>query len=343
MKKLMILTLMGSTFWMSIFSQTTIQYSVHALKTGVDNPMSYCNYVAPGAQGENISWDFSGLSYSNSFTGYVTNSQLSDNQVSFPMANTELTEFGSRFYFNVNEHQIEQYGYTSADRKTKVIYTVPFIKMKYPFAYGDSYSGSFSGIYEYADLAKGDITGTYSVEADAYGTLILPDNNRFENVLRIKTIKVYDNRLKNSLQHVEITTFRWYCAYQRYPLLVLTKATTSLGSSEYKSLQAAYNNNAAKLLKSKNSFIVSDDMELFPNPVTSSLTLKADALSEGTLHLEIYDVSGKFIKAINLEIFINGTQMFDLTEEISDLKPAFYLMVIKKESIQKTISFAIIE
>jgi hypothetical protein len=340
MKNIAISTLMGSAFWISIFSQTTIQYSIHALKTGVDNPMLYCNYIDPGPQGPNISWDFSSLSYSNSFKGYVTNSQLSDNKTSFPMANTELTEFSSRFYFNVNEHQIEQYGYTSTDRKTKVIYTVPFIKMKYPFAYGDSYSGSFAGIYEYMELDKGDITGTYSVEADAFGTLLLPDNKSFENVLRIKTIKVYNNRLQGSSQHVEITTFRWYCEYQRYPLLVLTKATTSLGSNEYSSFQAAYNNNAVKLVKST---IISDNMELFPNPVTSSLTLKLDALYKGHLRLEIYDASSKFIKTINLDIFNNGTQMFDLTQEITDLKPASYLMVIKNERIQKTLGFAIIE
>jgi hypothetical protein len=305
------------------FSQTVINHATHALLNGVDNPMSYCEYLNPGTPGQNITWDFSDLQFKNAFTGYLKNSQLTENGPAFPQANTELAEFSSRFYFDVNESQIEQYGYSSADGRSRIYYETPFIKMKYPFAYSDIFSGSFSGSYEYANVPTGSITGTYTVEADAFGTLILPGGKQFETTLRVKTIKSYENVFSNSTQEVEIITYRWYNESHRYPLLVLTEYTTKVGDNVNVNHQAAYNSNAVNHVVP----LVVESILLYPNPASSALTLELNSQLTGSLEFELFDASGRSVRKFNREV-IPGHQSFNLSNEIKGLKPATYMIVI---------------
>jgi len=341
MKKIIISFLIAILFVFAAFSQISIQYSVHAIQAGIDNPMSYCSYVEPGQSGANISWDFSELKFEKPFTGFVKNSQFSGNQILFPKANTELGEFDSRFYFDVNEKETNQYGYVSADGNTKEIYSVPFVKMKYPFTFGDAYSGVFAGIYEYSDKLKGDISGTYSVEADAYGSLFLPGNVKYENVLRIKTSKIYKMIFPKSSEEISVTTYRWYNSVYKYPLLVLTEYTTRTGENVNIDHQAAYNSNAINTKSISNSPDHLGVMSLFPNPVRNSLIFKADFLNAGDLHFEICDISGKQIKSFNRQIAETGACEFDISTEISDLRPATYILVAMKGTTKKSLDFTL--
>jgi hypothetical protein len=325
------------------FSQISIQYSVHALKTGIDNPMSYCTYVDPGQSGTNVTWDFQELVFDKPFTGFVKSSLLSGNQLVYPKANTELGEFGNRFYFDVNETQTDQYGYVSADGRTKEIYTVPFVKMKYPFTYGDEYSGIVSGFYEGSENIKGNLAGFYTVEADAYGSLLLPSNTRFDNVLRIKTSKTYDIIFNNSKEEVSVVSYRWYNAVHRYPLLVFTEYTTKTGSSIRIDHQAAYNSNA--ITKSTDNLIAGSltNISLFPNPVRKVLNFKAEFLNSGSLNFEILDASGRVVRTFNRQVADSGPVEFDLSDEILGLKPAPYLMIVNDGISRKSLDFILTE
>ncbi|MCK7537571.1 MAG: hypothetical protein MZV63_44760 [Marinilabiliales bacterium] len=68
-----------------------------------------------------------------------------DNGLDIPEANTVLEEFGVKFFFKSNGNIMEQYGTVTANTITK--YDKPFVKMVFPFDYGDVYSGDFSGYY----------------------------------------------------------------------------------------------------------------------------------------------------------------------------------------------------
>lgn len=328
MKKLLIPVITYALTFTLNAQTTVLRYATHALKIGVDNPMSYCQYADPGQAGNNVTWDFSGLKFTKSFTGYIRNSAFHGNQSIFSRANTELQEFSSRFYFDVNDQEIDQYGYASADGGTIVKYTTPFVKIKYPFEYGDFYTGTFQGISEYQNVKNADISGNYSVDADANGTLILPGDVVFKNTLRVKTTKTYTMQFSVSSQKINIVTYRWYDSAHRYPLLVLTEITTVSGSNSFKTHQAAYNNNVVSTPKSANSILASQNFELYPNPVKSSLTVSFDAVSQGSLAFEIYDMSGKLQKSFQRNIVSNGSNQYDISDELQGLRPATYLLVV---------------
>ena len=337
MKKLITLITLIVLSGTICFSQTVITYETHALLNGIDNPMSYCGYLEPGNAGQNITWDFSTLQFEKSFTGFLKNAQLTENGSAFPKANTELAEFSSRFYFNVNENQIEQYGYSSVDGRSRIYYETPFIKMKYPFAYGDIFTGSFTGSYHYDNLLAGSINGSYSVEADAFGTLILPGNKEFESTLRIKTTKQYETVFSSTTQEVEIVTYRWYNQSHRYPLLVLTTYKTTVGENVSVNYQAAYHNTAVNDIAP----LLTESIRLFPNPASSALTLELHSLTAGTLKFEIIDATGRSIRQFNREVVSSGYQSFDLSDEIKGLRPATYILVIQNGENNIVRNFAV--
>lgn len=200
MKKIVLLSGLIFIEFVNLFSQPTITNQYHSLKVGSDNQMIYTNYADPGQSGTDMIWDFGSLPYKQLFTGFLYESAGSEVGLTFTSANTELTEFGSRFFFNVSNTQIEECGSSTEDGRIQLKYFIPSIKMKYPFSYGQSFSGTFSGNTIVDQVISGDIAGDYSVEADAYGTLILPGNHYFENTLRIKSEKNYASNIgrKNS-------------------------------------------------------------------------------------------------------------------------------------------------
>lgn len=334
MRKL-VLSMFALTSFVVLSAQTVVTHKAHALKVDEHNPMSYCEYIDAGEAGENITWDFSSLKFERSFTGYLNNPKITENGSAFSAANIELAEFDSRFYFRSDENKIEQHGYSSSDGKSQIFYSSPFIKMKYPFAYSDIYSGSYTGKYLYSGVETGEVNGSYSVEADAFGTLILSGNTTYENTLRIRTEKSYTIQFKNSSQIVNSVTYRWYNQSHRYPLLVLTSYTANSGNSNPTNYQAAYNNNAVTDIISISDYHLS----LYPNPVSSSLMLEFNATLSTELSFQIFDASGRLARSFVRQINSAGRQQLDLSDELSGLYPSNYTLVIDKGGNQIKRSF----
>jgi hypothetical protein len=337
MKKILLFNVLIFIAFAILNSQPVLKYQVHSLKAGINNPMIYCEYADPGQGGANMIWDFRQLKEKETFTGFLNNSQTTDIGVLFPESNTELIEFNSRFYFNVTSSMIEEWGYSSADGKSQIRYSSPSIKMKYPFRYGDAYSGTFSGNSLYNGITTGDISGDYSVEADAYGKIILPGNRIFDNTLRVRSEKNYESKNGTSGQQIDIVTFRWYTASYRYPLLVLTRYNVTSSNSSVTYYQAAYNNKAAIDVAP----VLTEGITLYPNPTSAQLMLRLDNARTGTLYFEIYDANGNRVRTFQREAAADGTQLLDISGEITGLMPAGYILFIKNGDILSEKSFTL--
>lgn len=307
-----------------VFGQPTLTYDTHALKDGVHNPMTLCEYIEPGIAGADVVWDFSSLVAKKEFTGHINGAF--DNP--FAEANTELEEFGTSFFFKIDNVRVLQVGYSSKDGKSTIEYTEPFEKMKFPFAYSDYSSKDFGGVYKVNGTQVGEITGDGTIEADAWGKLILPNNSIYENTLRVKTTKTYKTQFSSSEQNVEIITYRWYNDLHRYPLLVLTEyKTINSSSSENVSYQAAYNNNAVHTSDIP-SFKLDENISVYPNPAEDYMKVNIYSENNTNAHLVIYDITGKKV-FINSDYSISqGSNEISLDDEISTLKSGTYLLSV---------------
>lgn len=339
MKKTALILLMTGLLGNLLFAQPVLTYEMHALKAGADNPMSYCKYLDPGQAGANVIWDFRTLEFERSFTGFLKDARETSIGRSFNRANTDLDEFGAHFYFHVNSARIEQYGYSSADGKVQTRYTVPFIKMEYPFTYGDNFTGGFQGVTLYSGIERGTFSGNYSVEADGFGTLLLPGGISYENTLRVRTQKSYTNALKNASQKIEVITYRWYNDTHRYPLLVLTVYSVGSGEKVSMNYQAAYNNQAVSSLPVLNT----ESIRIYPNPATDQLFLEFNGIYAGELNMTVLDAAGKMVRSFRYEVTSSGMQCIDLSREIEGLRPASYVLSIQTGDKVENMKFILAE
>ncbi len=306
------------------FPQISLTYQTHAISTVENNEMVICGYADPGQAGQNVTWDFSGLKALKDFTGFVNQHYMQGNDPGFSTSNIRLTEFDNTFYFNITKDKMEETGMTSSDKRITIKYDQPFVKMKFPFSAGDAFAGSISGTYSDNGI-KAAIDGSYSVEADAYGKLILPGNVVANNTLRVKSVKNYSRIFSGSVQNIEIVTYRWYNKYNRYPLLVLTSIKATTGNSTSESHQAAYNN---KLKSSpiKSTALAENDLSLYPNPVIDKLTVRYYVETAGPVLIELFDNTGKKIKSLQNNYMEQGNYSFEINTKDAGLPTGMYFI-----------------
>lgn len=310
----------------AVNAQPILTFETHALKAGVDNPMTFCTFSEVGNSGANVKWDFTNLKALKEFTGHIKES-FDDN---FSLANTELEEFGVQFYYNTSEDGIEQYGYLSKDGKTRVKYDSPFEKVHFPFSFQDVYSKPFAGEYFLNEKVIGQVEGSGQIEADAWGTILLPGNIEYENTLRVKSEKSYTINFEQSTQNVEMVTYRWYNNAHRYPLLVLIETTTNTdGGASTKSTQAAYNLNAVS-----SAFLATDSKEIdinfsvYPNPATDEFTIELSSLTNGFVTITLTDVAGRVVvSSFEKEVYA-GLNTIVIKDEINLIQEGLYIVQI---------------
>lgn len=322
MKKITILSVF-LTLVLVLNAKTKITYQVHALQPGVNNPMSLCSYGEPGVGGEAITWDFTDLKFEKNFVG-----ELSENASSgdFSRSNVILNEFGSKFFFNIDAERTAQIGYLSKSGNVKMEYDVPFVKMKYPFEQGNYFSGAFAGDYLVSGKKISDIEGEYFVEADASGTLLLPEGKTIENVLRIKEEKNY-TLTGGTNRAVSIITYRWYNSTHTYPVLVLCKIITETNGKEYVRHQAAYNGEVINYSVIDDAEFAVHSAELFPTFVTNELNLAITVSVSQEAQIIIYDANGKMY-AQQAQLLTNGENLLSLSNEVSKLSSGNYFVEV---------------
>ena len=161
-------------------------------------------YNEPGASGKNQAWDFS-------------KSKTLDNRYFvkyFHPGDSTLIcglEHNTRYYYRVRQDSIWLTGFEN--HTTFLKYLQPELLIKYPLSYGDTFRSEWVGEGIYGNLFSLQITGKTTVQADAEGKLKLPGNNEIDSVLRVHTIKQYEETGKEKLR-MTLDAYRWYSPHQ---------------------------------------------------------------------------------------------------------------------------------
>ncbi|HKK67680.1 MAG TPA: hypothetical protein VJ946_05685, partial [Bacteroidales bacterium] len=178
----------------------------------IGDTMSYKNLTLfgfdPAGEGDvtDKTWDYSSLSETGSGVTYwwvdaSTTAQASE----FPEANLALADDQTvgHFYYKheAGSDTIYRTGTYGEDGSTimQMNYDYPYIpEFTFPISAGDNYGTTYEG--DMGDMGAGEDSttiddGEYAVNADAQGTLILPNGTQLDNVLRIHVIESFDMKL----------------------------------------------------------------------------------------------------------------------------------------------------
>ncbi|MBL4668119.1 MAG: T9SS type A sorting domain-containing protein [Flavobacteriales bacterium] len=153
------------------------------------------NSVIDNTTGANVIFDYSGLrGYGQTQTQYIVDPTTT--QFTLDFLGSTVTDTTSGFPINKNYSQL--FG-TDSLTKTGIVANIttygtvivkynqdPEISMKFPFNFGNNYTDNYAGVLTVQGVNTNGL-GTATVNADAWGTLILPTGASIDSVLRVKT------------------------------------------------------------------------------------------------------------------------------------------------------------
>ncbi|MDR3132793.1 MAG: T9SS type A sorting domain-containing protein [Prevotellaceae bacterium] len=319
------------------FAQPVITYHTHGLKAGENNSMRQVQYVEPGAAGAMQVWDYSHLSPLNE--GRTETVAQGENST-VKVTNVD----GGVFTYACNEEANVYESYIGPGRMVR--FEQPIVKIRYPFTFGTTLTGSFSArcFYGADHELGGNMAGNYSSEADAYGVLLLPDNVKLYNVLRVKTKESYVEELCNNTQ-VELVKYLWYAPEYRYPVFVTWNITYTPDNGTPSTVNESFYTTAtlastpaiatpdiaitAEEVTEKQiaNTIVAPEVtySIFPNPYNSYFHLTYTLEKETLVDIALFSTSGQYIKHLVKNTRQQGPQHLTYNPHSSDLA-GFYLL-----------------
>ncbi|WP_347218541.1 T9SS type A sorting domain-containing protein [Chryseobacterium sp.] len=325
-----ILLLLGASAMFS--AQITLTKASHdpILNDIVDN-RTINGTVDNSATGANVTFSNGSLTLgAPALVSYLTPSA---SEIStFPGSNIKMVEGATAILYKASPTKLEITGIVNP-QVTLNLSMDNGTYINYPTTFGPAQTDTAKGTFT-SSVINGICVGTTSVQADAYGTLIL-NGQTYNNVLRVKFIQNFslhlpiDITFANPLGTVSNTAYSYYDISHRYPLLSSTNLNVSvpaLGINQTTSTAMALN--IATL--AVNNTIKKENFSVYPNPAQDFIGFKGNTENYSKAH--IYSLDGKLIKTAD----VNSGNI-----QISELPPASYFIEIsgKNSETKKNIKF----
>jgi len=219
----------------------------------------------------------------------------------------------------VNSSEYTLLGFDNAF--TTLTYSDPQLMLQYPFSY---YAGNINDLVYGAHTVSGMsavASGVSTSTADGFGTLILPSGTYY-SLLRVKfTSDMRDSSLLYKLI-TSTTTYSWYDGINKYPLLSISRTSTSIMGTTTITKTVRVSSDAYTSInnyENKGSEII-----LMPNPASGFVNVSFETNNSSTVEISILDVQGNLVKFFNDKS--NQNQL-----DISDLSKGMYFVRLNTE------------
>jgi len=325
-QKLTLLLLLLPMMLMTLSAQTVLTYATHGMQEGDVLTLTKITDFNVGNGGANQIWDFSNAKENGSQTiDYNANTMANNNAgKSFACLLGGIT---TKFH-SVSTKEKLYYGLST--NNAKIEFEKPIKEMVFPFRYQSQISGEMKGTY--TNLPSGTtetIDGNYSVIADGWGTLILPNGVTLKNVLRVVYVKEYSQTMGNMRYDIMVKHYVYYAAESRYAVLQVNEAKITCDCAcNYNDQAAFYNPNVVPNNKPAQQ-IVSDNAQgftctLYPNPAKTELRIDYNILSDAKIKISIIDIAGKKLKTIaNTKQELGA---YSITADVDRLPSGVYML-----------------
>ncbi len=300
------------------------------------------SFAEAGNSGSNVLWDFSGLNIIyNPIMGTYHHPNQTMYGSSFPTADIAYEQAfvtGTYHYYNTSSASMEKLGYANA--QITAIYDNPQEIITYPFNFGDDLSNNYSCTATVGSFTF-TLSGSYSIDADAYGTLSLPSGDYPTLRLAIHNdyTEEYDDGSSTLTYRYDIYEWWWVDGVNKNPLM---------------KTKIEYQYNAGLPFDTIKMVTVSDDfsdiehntgntrqIKLSPNPVTNNLSIDFSIISEEIIECNIYDMTGQLVLSESAEKYCAGKHSKII--HCASLDRGSYLAAVNIGGNQQTMKFIKIE
>lgn len=320
-----------------VFAFTTLVVNAQPVLTSSSSPIigdifdgvvADTNGWNPGPSGANVIWDFSSLVTKTSGVAKYVSPSSTPYASQFTNSNLSLDQTTDFSYY---DSQDNAWYITGTGSSTLVVsYTDKQLFCSFPFTYLDSLTdiarGTYAGsYYGYAFTAIRSINA--QTKADGYGTLKLPGNIIYDNVLRLKAVSKATDTITiygiDQISTMDYTEYYWCVPGIRPWMLYMSKAVSKSGVTT-KSI--TYMTTSIITDNFDNNFS-NNNIQIFPNPAAHYVTIDTKDLTQGTI--DIFNQTGALVKRMD---YSSGSTQIS-TEQLDN---GIYMLKMYNDSMVKT-------
>lgn len=274
-----------------------------------------------GADGADVTWDFSDITSTGSNNEYTFVTAAST-PYDFEFTDANLAQddgAGNYTYYNSTSSVYAFYGAAILD--VVAVYDDPEQLFVFPFSFGSTNTDDLH--CEFTSGVEFERAGTTTLEADAYGTLILPSGT-YTDVLRIKTIQDYSDDAIGYpvLLNYYFQTYFWVKEGIKGSLLEY--AEQEVTGSFPSSTQTLLMNDNILISTIQNQEVL--QLSVFPVPANEYVHISfQDKVFESSI-LSVYNFTGNIV----LQTEMQNANMLSL--DISFLPPGIYTAILSDGS-----------
>ena len=294
---------MGGT----IKAQHSLEYETHGVRLNDQIQKTSIEYFSAGDSGEGVLWDFRDVIP----TGDTFNVAFCCDSDSVLISLDPAT----LCRYEQTEDTLKLLGYETPMKD--IVYEEPIPLMVYPFFRGNEIQCDYIGHGTYCKTLLMDNQGTWSIEADAEGSILVSDGDTVRNVLRLhvtKTNAISMYTLSDTLdvggdqestkQEIE-ECYLWYARGYRYPLYETSTLTCYDNLTPVSCTQIAYrclpqeqvllNDPINEEIQLRDSLERAEEINIFPHEVSfngNTLILNYDLLADANINALICNAQG---------------------------------------------------
>lgn len=278
-------------------------------------------YVSPGSAGASQTWNLSSMTGSSAgLTSVVTPSSTTSGS-SFPSANVAANNptGGIVNYYYTSSSALQNYGVVAG--ATVIPNSNPEDFLHFPFAFNNTFSDPWAATF----VSSGYTwyrTGTTTVTADSYGTLITPGGT-YLNVMRVHFVQVYQDSTYVGAPYLVTYNndeYMWYANGTHTQLAVVYTLTASAGGPY---TGGSYINSSVGVNDVSNYIISSN---VFPNPAANQLTVDFTLTESRKVDVQVFNTLGQQSEINQSADGISGENTIKL--DVSGLPEGIYFAQI---------------
>ncbi len=312
MKKILTLFIVLFTLNWAI-AQPELTFEKHGLQTGIAmETVNVEGNIDVSISGENVVWDFSNLNLNYNKNGVEKVINVD------PQGNVSVMgKSDALFSFKCTPNGNFWTGYSNTCYD--LIFDKPVQKVKYPFQYGTTIEGfAHANITAAVDQSPTNqsIEGNYSSTVDGYGTIILPNGVKIDNVLRVKTFFNY-GYIHTGTQMFRISEIKylWYAQEFRCPVFVALSQNIEHASESFEGFLNTETNGFVQdkpevpMVKLTTAQVTEKPLTytIYPNPTNGDLQLSYKLDKAAHIKIDLFTSYGQKVGELVNQYQIEGS------------------------------------
>ena len=277
-------------------------------KAYVMDTSAYTTGMPTSLTGTNVIWDYSFLVPTPTLntSAYISTSSAT---VTSPASTSFVQKQGAiHNFFKSTTTPTTQTELLGVNMGTiSLTFTNTGIMAKYPINYGYQLTDAIGGSVTFSLPAS--FTGNIITEADGKGTLFMPQNKTYNNVLRVKSTQMISISVifVGNIATLKQTVYSYYHASSKFPILTINNSVTTFSSQTTDITTVTGNANFIAIginEQSKEEF----NFGTYPNPAKDQLSVQLKN-NETPESLTLINTLGEMVTKINGSKSINISQI----------------------------------